>query len=165
MVAPCQRLRYTCVRYLKYVTGPGAHTIADMRKVLDMAWQREVGLDLCLWSFDMLAPTNDSLVLAQNLKLLTDTNYTRAYINNCLIPMVDSLKGHPAIAAWEIFNEPEGMSNPFHYGGINTVSMAVIQRFVNLCAGAIHRADPNALVTNGCWSFQALTTSRRRWQI
>jgi hypothetical protein len=136
------------------VIGPGTYTISEMRKVLDLAWQRELGVNICLWSFDMLKTT--SFVLAHNRKLLNDTNYTRAYINNCLIPMVNALKGHPAILTWEIFNEPEGMSNEFGWTS-SKVPMSVIQRFVNLCAGAIHRTDPNALVTNGAWSFYALT--------
>jgi hypothetical protein len=33
--------------------------------------------------------------------------------------------------------------------------MADIQRFVNQVAGAIHRAAPGALVTNGAWSFRS----------
>jgi hypothetical protein len=143
------------------VVGPGAGTVADLRKVLDLAWEREIGIILCLWSFDMLRSSNQPTVLNRNTLLLTDTNYTRSYINNCLIPMVDSLKGHPAIIAWEIFNEPEGMSLPypteFGWPDMQHVPMATIQRFVNLSAGAIHRRDPSALVTNGAWSFKALT--------
>jgi hypothetical protein len=139
-----------------FVVGPGEGTIEDLKKALDLAWEREIGLKLCLWSFDMLHQQNNSTVISRNLLMLTDTTYTRAYINNSLIPMVDSLKGHPAIIAWEIFNEPEGMSNEF--GWVNQrVPMSAIQRFVNLCAGAIHRTDPAALVTNGAWSFRALT--------
>ncbi len=141
-----------------FVIGPGPGTIASLKKALDLAWEREIGVNLCLWSFDMLRLTNSSTVLYRNLNMLNDTVYTRAYINNCLIPMVDSLRGHPAILAWEIFNEPEGMSNehPF-YPRDPHVPMTTIQRFVNLCAGAIHREDPQALVTNGAYSFIGLS--------
>jgi hypothetical protein len=144
-----------------YVIGPGTYTISDLRKVLDIARLREVGMKLCLWSFDMLRSSGQGAlapaVLNRNMLLLNDTNYTRAYINNCLIPMVNSLKGHPAIIAWEIFNEPEGMSNEFGWSFTTHVPMSSIQRFVNLCAGAIHRTDPTAQVTNGAWSFYALS--------
>ncbi len=142
-----------------YVIGPGAVCIADIKKVLDLAWERGVGVNLCLWSFDMLHMSNSATVLNRNKLLLTDTNYTRRYINNCLIPMVDSLKGHPAIIAWEIFNEPEGMSSEFPFTDkVNQpVPMSVIQRFINLCTGAIHREDTTALVTSGAWSFYSLS--------
>jgi hypothetical protein len=139
------------------VIGPGAGTIQDMKKVLDLAWHREIGINLCLWSFDMLNNSNSAAVLARNKLLLNDTNYTRAYINNCLIPMVDSLKGNPAVLCWEIFNEPEGMSNEFGWSAQQHVPMATIQRFINMCTGAIHREDPTALVTSGSWSFYAMT--------
>lgn len=140
-----------------FVVSPGSKTIEQLKNYLDIAWEREVGVILCLWSFDMLRSNKSSTILNRNRLLLEDTTYTRAYINNSLIPMVDELKGHPAIIAWEIFNEPEGMSNEFGWSGIGRVSMSTIQRFINLTAGAIHRTDPNALVTSGCWDFKAGT--------
>jgi hypothetical protein len=140
-----------------FVIGPGVGAIQDLRTVLDLAWEREIGMKLCLWTHNMLRVSNSAVVLNRNTLLLTDTSYTRAYINNCLIPMVDSLKGHPAIIAWEIFNEPEGMSIEFGWSETQHVPMADIQRFINLCAGAIHRTDPAVQVTNGSWSFLSLT--------
>ncbi len=142
-----------------FVSSPGAGTIADLRTVLDLAWEREIGLKLCLWSFDMLRLSNSSNVLTRNRLLLTDTTYTQTYIDNALIPMVDSLQGHPAIIAWEIFNEPEGMSDEFGWSNIDHVAMADIQRFINLTAGAIRRTDPDAQVTSGAWSFLSMTDS------
>ena len=141
-----------------FVIGPGIGAITGLRRALDVAWQREIGVILCLWSFDMLRSSNGATVGAnRNTLMLADTAYTHAYINSSLIPMVDALKGHPAIIAWEIFNEPEGMSDEFGWSDIQHVPMSYIQRFINLCSGAIHRTDSSAQVTSGAWSFKALT--------
>lgn len=143
------------------VTGPGENAISDLEKILDLAWENEVGLMLCLWSFDMLRESFGDDITQRSRKLLTDSAHTASYIYNALIPMVDSLKGHPAIQSWEIFNEPEGMSEEFGFQGIVAISdrvpMTTIQRFVNRTTGAIHRTDSSAKVTNGSWSFMAST--------
>lgn len=136
------------------VQGPGKDTVADLRKIVDDAWSRQVTVILCLWSFDM--EKTDGQQLRRNKKLLTDTRYTNNYINHALIPMVRGLAGHPGVQAWEIFNEPAGMSTTFGFDGVPDsarVSMHDIQRTVNLMAGAIHRTDPHAKVTNGSVSL------------
>lgn len=135
------------------VIGPGENAIEDLEQILDIAWENQVGLMPCLWSFDMLRISNGTTITDRAMSMLSDTTFTRAYINNSLIPMVETLKGHPAIIAWEIFNEPEGMSNEHGWSHTRHVPMSNIQRFINLCAGAIHRTDPQAQVTNGSWSF------------
>jgi hypothetical protein len=142
---------------LGYCTGPGPYLISELKKVCDLAWEREIGLDICLWGFGMQTATLDTAVLRRNKLLLTDTSFTNTYIRNCLIPMVTALKGHPAILAWEIFNEPEGMSTEFGWSGYQRVQMKYIQQVVNLCAGAIHRTDPSAKVTNGAVTVASLT--------
>jgi len=139
------------------VIGPGKGAIEDLRHILNIAWENRVGLMLCLWSFDMLRISNGTTITDRAMNMLSDTTFTRAYINNSLIPMVKALKGHPAIIAWEIFNEPEGMSNEHGWDFNRHVPMSYIQRFINLCAGAIHRTDPEAQVTNGSWAFIAQT--------
>ncbi len=141
------------------VSGPGQGTIDDLRAILNDAWSHHVTLLLSLWSFDMLKVT-DATQLDRNEKLLTDSSYTRKYINNALIPIVKALKGHPGILGWEVFNEPEGMTKQFGFNGVPIsarVSMLDIQRFVNMVAGAIHRTDPDAKVTNGSWSLISQT--------
>ncbi len=136
------------------VTGPGAGAIEDLEAILDLAWEHEVGLMLCLWSFDMLQSGRSAQQFAHNRAILEDPAKTQTYIDHALVPMVEALADHPAAIAWEIFNEPEGMTTQFGWTP-QRVGMADVQRFVNLTTGAIHRAAPDAVVTNGSWSFYA----------
>jgi len=136
------------------VIGPGTNTIADLQTILDDAWSHKVSVMCCLWSFDMLQNNNNHTDWNKNI--LTNSSKMQAYIDTSLVPMVTALRGHPAIVAWEIFNEPEGMTTQFGWSAVR-VDMSNIQWSVNKMAGAIHRADPNARVTNGSWSFYATT--------
>ncbi len=133
------------------VTGPGVNLIADLKEILSLAQKHDVGLVLSIWSFNMVRNTINPTIIANNKLMLNDTTATMAYIRNALIPIVDSVKGNPAIIAWEIFNEPEGMTKEFGWSSVTTadIPMANVQRFVNLAAAAIHRTDPTAKVTNG----------------
>jgi hypothetical protein len=127
------------------VLNPGFQ--ANLEEALDLAWERGIMVVLCLWSFDMLK-SNTGVNLEANLKMIEDPEYTMAYVNRALRPLVLNLKDHPAILCWEIINEPEGMLKTSGWSDLRT-DMEHIQSFINLIAGGIHRADPDALVTVG----------------
>ena len=139
------------------VIGPGVGAVEDLRTILSLAQSYDISLMLCLWSFDMLRISNGTGVTDRSFAILTQPANRQSYMDNSLKPMVEALKGHPAILAWEIFNEAEGMSNEFGWDFNRKVPMINIQQFVNQSAGVIKRADPNALVTTGAWSFKALS--------
>jgi len=137
------------------VSGISASEIANVKTVLDLAEERNIAVSLCLWSFDMLQ-SGQGVNYQQNKNLLQNTSYTYAYIENALVPMVKELKGHPAILCWEIFNEPEGMTTEFGWTPAeHRTQMKYVQQFINLTAGAIHKEHPEAVVSNGSWSFRA----------
>ncbi len=131
----------------------------DVISILDLAASKGVKMQICLWSFDMLKDQWASDPVANKL-LLTEDAYMNAYINNALVPLVEAVGDHPGLYAWEIFNEPEGMTNEYasHWPDfVEKVEMPVIQKFINRTAGAIHRAQPGVKVTNGALGFLSAT--------
>jgi len=137
------------------VSGLHRSNLPNLLRALDLAEERGIVLLLSLFSFDMLQDQR-GVNLVDNKNLLEKKEYTQAYIDNALIPMVQAVKDHPALFAWEIFNEPEGMVRPFGWTPVKT-DMKFIQQFVNLVIGAIKKEAPHNLVTNGSWNFRVLT--------
>ncbi|HEY7774345.1 MAG TPA: cellulase family glycosylhydrolase, partial [Marinagarivorans sp.] len=147
----------------RLVTGPGGSAIADLQQALDIASEYGVYIIPALWSFDMLRdndfrqpPTQD------NYRLLSDDAVLQSYLDNALVPMVEQLNGHSQLLAWELFNEPENMTETWfrnedaYYGGpVPTLEM--LQRVQAKMAAAIHRAandiGQTALVTTGSKSM------------
>ncbi|MFW5776291.1 MAG: discoidin domain-containing protein [Spirochaetota bacterium] len=135
------------------VTGMPEGAIDTLEYALDIAWERGVLIIPCLWSFDILQQQG-GMDPERNKRFLEDPENIRTYINNALVPMVEQLGDHPAVVAWEIFNEPEGMTREFGWTPVRT-SMEAVQTFINLTAGAIHRTAPEAKVSNGSWNLRA----------
>src|SRR4030042_3985320 len=73
------------------VIGPGEGTISDLRKILDLAYAEDMGLILCLWSFDMLGKKYGENIINKNKAILEVDSLMESYIRHALIPMVDSL--------------------------------------------------------------------------
>lgn len=145
------------------VVGPGQRTIADLRKVLDIAAEYEIYIIPCLWSFDMLKDNSYRKTPTQNnFQLLMNDEVLFSYINNALLPMVRELNAHPQLFAWELFNEAENMTEAWFplqkdfYGG-EVPSLERLQRVQALMSAAIHKTAKElgqiALVTTGSKSM------------
>jgi hypothetical protein len=142
-----------------YVSEMGTQTVNNIRTVLDLAHDRNMVVILCLFSFDLLKSDQWGVNIDNNYRMLTTDAGIRACIDNSITPLVTEIGNHPAIACWEIFNEPEGMVSAVagDWGNIpQHITMYDVQRFVNRAAGAIHRAVPGILVSNGSWNMKVL---------
>jgi hypothetical protein len=136
---------------------PQTH-IDGVKSILSAAATNKVAINISLWSFDMLqgAASNENISTTtwqNNLNLLQNDTNRQAYVDNYLTPLVTALKGTPGLYSYEIFNEPEGMSQSGWTSGPSKTTEAYIQKTVNWLAAAIHTADPTALVTNGAQTF------------
>lgn len=150
-----------------YKTKPNPQFIHDdIIKILDIAKEEKVKLQICLWSFDMARRSdwgeklvgNDNTKLVNieaNEKLLREPEYMKAYFDNALIPMVKAVGNHDGLYAWEIFNEPEGMSDITNWGSDFAFKLSIpeIQKFVNKAAAAIRSADNDVKITTSAWAF------------
>lgn len=139
--------------------------IDQIRNVLDAAWDEGILVTFSLFSFDMLCDnqangfgngTND--FIAHQDFLSNENGQIQSYLDNALLPMVEGLRGHPALFAWEVFNEPEGMIQGFSDapGGnycqnaelTHSTNITAVQEFTAQIARAIHNADSDVKVTS-----------------
>ena len=138
------------------VSGLKANTIANMKKALDIAEEYGVMVSMCLFSHNLMEPNqwglySEKLDITANEKLFEDEG-TTAFITNVLNPVVKAIGNHKALMTWEVFNEPEGMTSV----GWTTKKLdkAVLQKFTNKIAAAIHTANPELLVSTGSVNIQ-----------
>ena len=130
--------------------------IEQVRDVLDAAWEEGILLTISLFSYDIACSEtnniNGSVYRGSRFNGMLNIYY-QSYIDNVLTPLVTELRDHPALFAWEIFNEADGMSTGNNFFNDNCPlgsypqSNEVLQRFVNLAAARIHAIDPNVKVT------------------
>ncbi|MEM7586769.1 MAG: hypothetical protein AAF560_25490 [Acidobacteriota bacterium] len=99
------------------VTGISPETLSDLKMALDLAADRNMLLVPTLFSFQLVEaaetyfdpslPIQPKTATGGRELLMNEVNL-QAYIDNALVPMVQSIGNHPALLAWDLFNEPEG---------------------------------------------------------
>ena len=138
------------------VSGLKENTIANMKKALDIAEEYGVMVSMCLFSHNLMEPNqwglySEKVDITANENLFKDEG-TKAFIENVLNPVVKGIGNHNALMTWEVFNEPEGMTSV----GWTTKKLdkAVLQKFTNKIAAAIHTIDSKLLVSTGSVNIQ-----------
>ena len=144
----------------------------DLKAYLRYAASQNVFVNLVLWNGAVLK--NQAAI-----DLIVDAAGDRvaSLVDNVLAPLAAALKDEPALGAWELMNEPEGsltlvtdatepcfdtqtaLGNTGAGWAGHSYTMAQALRFFALQAEAIHRADPQALVTVGAWSEHSVTSA------
>ncbi|MEM9292255.1 MAG: hypothetical protein AAGD01_11290 [Acidobacteriota bacterium] len=100
------------------VTGISDQTISDLQLALDLAQENDIYLMPTLFSFQLVkVPTGAYIGSGPDIApktqdggrdLLLYDNHLQAYVDFALLPLVKSIGNHPALLAWDLFNEPEG---------------------------------------------------------
>ncbi|GFR71926.1 endo-1,4-beta-mannanase 1 [Elysia marginata] len=143
--------------------------IDDFKDMLDLAQSYDILVIPTLWNAAVPQDFENRLN-----GLIVNPEKLASYIQVVLNPLVQAVKAHPALAAWDVFNEPEGMLDTevsdldqcFDTTALNDsgagwagkkYNYQQILRFVNWQVDAIKQEDPEALVTVGVWNAKSST--------
>ncbi|KAK3785915.1 hypothetical protein RRG08_033023 [Elysia crispata] len=143
--------------------------ISDFKDMLNLAQRYDILVVPTLWNAAVDQDRSHRLD-----GLLLDPRKLASYIQIVLTPLVKAVKGHPALGAWDIMNEPEGMIKPGESNPDPCFDTTRLQnsgagwagkkynyqqmlRFINWQADAIKQEDPQALVSVGVWNPKSNT--------
>ena len=138
------------------VKGLGTQTIANVKSMLKICGENGVLLLPVLMSHNFTESSQVGVVYANNKKLLTTDAGLQAYLDNAVTPLVKAIGVDSSLLAWEIFNEPEGMIEGIGWT-TERITKNQMLTVVNRVAGAIHRAVPQVLVSNGAQTMATTT--------
>jgi hypothetical protein len=134
-----------------FVTGLDNNMLDQLNDFVERANGHDLMVILTLWSHDMLENYTDEAGEFAGLHqdLILNQDKTQSYIDDALIPMVQSLNHHCNILAWEVFSEPEWCMKILGGGYTKQkVTAQEMQSFIGKCIIAI-RQNSNHQITIG----------------
>ncbi len=119
-------------------TKPDAFLFKDVAAALGLA--ENCGLELCLSLIDFLwlEDHGGKRVGHANELMLQSAAGREAFLEHILIPLFREFRGHPALLAWEIANEPEWAIREFHRQRTAKMHLADFRVFATEVAEAVH---------------------------
>ena len=116
------------------VSGLSSTFLSNLNTLVNMAKQSNVVILITLWSFDMC---NQEVSNGLHPDLISNQTKTTTYLNNALIPMLNSIGTFDNVI-WEVINEPEWCISETPPSTLVSVPLQQMQRFVAMIANTIH---------------------------
>jgi hypothetical protein len=149
--AQIQNIGATVVRWFLFGDGRGGFVaekgiarrpdellFADVAAALELA--QRYGLKLCfsLIDFLWLQEHAGKRPPQAHEHVLHFAGGREAFLQNVLIPLFREFRGHPALFAWEIANEPEWAIHEFHRAAASKMRFADFRAYAGEIARAVH---------------------------
>lgn len=145
-------------------TGLHPEFLEDFGDMLRRAQRHGIKVMPVLWDFiAMNVPSPADKPTPQqggHGALFADPNLANAFMENALRPLIQKFGSHPALAAWDVFNEPEWcVAETGEATTAQKVPLAALRTFIGRAASIVHNeGGPGALVTVGSasvkWSWE-----------
>jgi hypothetical protein len=119
-------------------TKPDASLYADVAAALRLAEDCRLRLCFSLLDFPWLQDHGGKRIGHANELLLQFAAGREAFLEHILVPLFREFRGHPALFAWEIANEPEWAIREFHRAPVAKMHLADFRVFATEVARAIH---------------------------
>jgi len=142
--------------------GPDDRFFADMAAALDLASQSHLPVCFSLFDFlwlqtrDAKSQTGDATATFPHRYALRSAGGREALLQHVLIPLFREFRGHTALFAWEIVNEPEWAIPEFQRSQQATLSFADARVFFAEIAQAVHEESGGVRATLGSARLQWL---------
>ena len=127
-----------------FITGVSQAFWKDVDDMMLKAKKYNLYVIATMMSFDHTKNTHKKFL--QWRDLLNDSLKVRSYINNYLVPFAVRYKNNPFLFSIDLCNEMEWIQEKEECGNLR---WNVLQRYVAMCAAAIHHSGSKILVTLG----------------
>lgn len=119
---------------------PDEFLLKDVAAALELAQAYELQLCFSLIDFLWLQEKPSPQSAGQNDRILQFAAGREAFLQNVLVPLFTEFRGHPAIFAWEVANEPEWAFREFTRNPAARMPLADFRAFATETVDAIHEA-------------------------